>query len=101
MNNKGTQPYADKIKEIQNKTDMLVGCKNRMCITDDRDELLRLYANLTLYATELYRLNYERLFIAEYGDEESPVVGIIKGDTSKCKFQAKGEYRKWNIKELN
>lgn len=68
MNNKGTQRYADKIKEIQNKTDMMVGCRNRMCITDDRDELLSLYASLSLYAAELYRLNHERMFIAEYGD---------------------------------
>lgn len=39
MNNKGKQCYADKIKEIRIKTDMMEGCKNRMCITDDRDEL--------------------------------------------------------------
>lgn len=76
MNNKGTQCYADKIKEIRNKTDMMVGCKNRMCITDDRDELLSLYASLTLYAAELYRLNRERLFIAEYGDDNSPTVEL-------------------------
>lgn len=76
MNNKGTQRYADKIKEIHNKTDMMVGCKNRMCITDDRDELLSLYASLTLYAAELYRLNHERLFIAEYGDDNLQTVEL-------------------------
>lgn len=76
MNNKETQRYGDKIKEIQNKTDMMEGCKNRMCITDDREELLGLYAALTLYAAELYRLNSERLFIAEYGDGGSPTVKL-------------------------
>lgn len=76
MNNKGTQRYADKIKEIRNKTDMMVGCKNRMCITDDRDELLSLYASLTLYAAELYRLNCERLFIAKYGDDNPPTIEL-------------------------
>lgn len=54
MNNKGTRHYVDKVKEIRNKTDMMEGCKNRMRITDDRDELLNLYASLTLYAAELY-----------------------------------------------
>lgn len=76
MNNKGTQCYADKIKEIRNKTDMMVGCKNRMCITDDKDELLSLYASLTLYAAELYCLNCERLIIAENGDGASPTIEL-------------------------
>lgn len=76
MNNKGTQCYVDKIKEIRNKIDMMEGCKNRMCITDDRDELLSLYAFLTLDIAELYRLNRERLFIAEYGDDNSPTIEL-------------------------
>lgn len=76
MNNKGTQRYADKIKEIRNKIDMMEGCKNRMCITDDRDELLNLHASLTLDTAELYRLNRERLFIAEYGDDNSPTIEL-------------------------
>lgn len=76
MNNKGTQRYADKIKEIRNKTKMMEGCKNRMCITDDRDELLSLYASLTLYTAELYRLNHERLFIAECGDDDPSTVEL-------------------------
>lgn len=76
MNNKRTQSYADKIKEIRIKIDMMEGCKNRMCTTDDRDELLSLYASLTLYAAELYRLNCKRLFIAEYGDDNPPTVEL-------------------------
>ncbi|WP_343250597.1 hypothetical protein [Diplocloster hominis] len=78
MNNKGTQRYADKIKEIRSNTNMLEGCKNRMCITDEREELLNLYASLTLYAAELYRLNRERLFLAEYGDSTPPKEGLDK-----------------------
>lgn len=76
MNNKGTQHYADKIKEIHIKTDMMEGCKNRMCITDDREELLGLYSSLTLYAADLYHLNRERLFIAEYGNGDLPTVEL-------------------------
>lgn len=76
MNNKGTKCYVDKIKEIRNKTDMLEGCKNRMCTTDDREELSNLYMSLTLCAADLYHLNRERLFIEEYGDEKSPTVEL-------------------------
>lgn len=76
MNNKRTQRYADKIKEIQIKTDMMEGYKNRMCITDDREELLGLYSSLTLYAADLYYLNRERLFIAEYGDGDPPMIEL-------------------------
>lgn len=34
------QRYVDKIKEIRNKTDMMEGCKNRMCITDNQMNFL-------------------------------------------------------------
>lgn len=76
MNNKGTNRYVDKIKEIRNKTDMMIGCKNRMCTTDDREELLGLYASLTLYAAELYHLNCERLFIAKNGDDDTATIEL-------------------------
>lgn len=74
MNNKGTKSKAAKIKEIKNKADMMTGCENRMCVTDDREELFKMYAYLTLYATDLYRLNRERLVIAKYGDDEPPAI---------------------------
>lgn len=69
MNNKGTKCYVDKLNEIYRKSNSLEGCKNRMCTTDNADELLRLYSFLTLYSADLYRLNCERLIIAKYGNE--------------------------------
>lgn len=68
MDNEKLESYADKIKEIRNKGDMMVGCMNRMSLTDDREELFNMYAYLTLYAVDLYRLHCRRLFISEYGD---------------------------------
>ncbi len=48
-------------KQIQNTTDMLEGCKNRMCVTDDENELSRLYTSLNLYAADLFRENLKRI----------------------------------------
>lgn len=76
MMNKGTVGYVNKVNEVLNKADALEGCKYRMCITDDRDELLDLYAYLSLYAAELYRLNCQRLYIGEYGDEKPPIINL-------------------------
>lgn len=57
-------------REMQDKVDMIEGCKNRMCITDDRDELLSLYGNLILHATDLYNLNQKRIYNEMYRDKE-------------------------------
>lgn len=57
-------------REMQDKVDMLEGCKNRMCITDDRAELLSLYGNLILHATDLYNLNQKRIYNEMYRDKE-------------------------------
>lgn len=48
-------------KRILNEADMLEGCKNRMCITDDENELSRLYISLNLYAANLYQMNLNRI----------------------------------------
>lgn len=64
------------LKKIHNKADMLEGCINRMCVVDSQNELINLYAYLNLYATDLYRLNRERLYIVEYGDQEPPTVDL-------------------------
>lgn len=48
-------------KQIQNTTSMLEGCKNRMCITDDENELSQLYNSLNLYAADLFRENLKRI----------------------------------------
>ena len=46
---------------IYNKADMLEGCKNRMCVTDDEKELSRLYVGLNLYAADLFNMNLKRI----------------------------------------
>lgn len=68
--------YAEKTKKILSKSKLLEGCNNRMCVTEDDEELRRLYACLTLYAAELYHLNRERLYLEECGDAEPPVVKL-------------------------
>lgn len=40
---------------------MLQGCKNRMCVTKDENELSRLYQSLSLYAADLFRMNLRRI----------------------------------------
>ena len=46
---------------IYNEANMLEGCKNRMCVTYDEDELSRLYVSLNLYAANLYTMNLRRI----------------------------------------
>lgn len=48
-------------KEITNTSDMIQGCKNRMCVTKDENELSRLYQSLSLYAADLFRMNLRRI----------------------------------------
>lgn len=48
-------------KQIYVKSELLVCCRNRMCVTDNEEELVRMYVSLNSYANELYRLNYRRL----------------------------------------
>lgn len=48
-------------KKILNEADMLNGCKNRMCITDDEGELSQLYISLNLYASNLFQMNLRRI----------------------------------------
>lgn len=47
--------------QIENEAKMLVGCKNRMCITDDVEELARLHKGAVYHAGRLFELNLERL----------------------------------------
>ena len=50
---------------ISNSVDMLLGCKNRMCITDDSNELVLLYEGALRHIKHLYMLNLERLQIKD------------------------------------
>lgn len=59
----------DRRIEISNNVNMLEGCKNRMCVTDDAEELVRLYGGLIRYATALFELNCERICDKEDDDQ--------------------------------
>ena len=48
-------------RKIRNREGMLEGCKNRMCITKDEDELFRLRKSAIEYADELFVLNLKRI----------------------------------------
>lgn len=39
--------------EVSNNKDMLIGCYNRMCITDDKAEFWRLYSSALSYLTNI------------------------------------------------
>lgn len=48
-------------KQVYNEANMIEGCKNRMCVTDDESELSQLYVSLNLYAANLFRMNLKRI----------------------------------------
>lgn len=50
-----------KYKENMNLADLLKGAINRMCVTDDMDELRGLLMNLMCSLPEFYILNRDRL----------------------------------------
>lgn len=49
-------------QKIENAYDMLRGCMNRMCITDDIYEFNSLYERADYYLKQLFELNKKRLF---------------------------------------
>lgn len=73
---KNTESYVEKVKEILDKSECLDGYINRMCVTSNCEELMKMYSFLTLCAAEFYHLNRERLFIKEHSDAEPPVVKL-------------------------
>lgn len=50
-----------KHKETMNSVDMLEGCINRMCVTDDINELRQRLMNSMCILSELYVINLEKL----------------------------------------
>lgn len=58
-------------KHTRNQADMLKGSVNRICVTDDIDELSRLLTSAILDLTELYHINKERILEQLYGDKET------------------------------
>lgn len=63
MNNKFfTEFYTEqKHKETMNSVDMLVGSINRMCVTNDLNELRERYTSAMLSLTNLYNVNHQKL----------------------------------------
>lgn len=52
---------AQKHKETMNSVDMLEGSINRMCVTDDMNELRECYTSAMLSLTDLYNVNHQKL----------------------------------------
>lgn len=49
-------------------TDMLEGCKNRMCVCETEEELDRLFISIIQYAEKLYTQNKRRLYVMSNPD---------------------------------
>ncbi|MFV0529384.1 MAG: hypothetical protein ACK5MN_11795 [Lachnospiraceae bacterium] len=49
------------IQEIRNEYDMLTGNMNRMCVTDDRDELIDRMRFAKANIDRLYSMNLDRI----------------------------------------
>lgn len=61
-NNFFTEFYTEqKHKETMNSVDMLKGSINRMCVTDDLNELRERYTSAMLSLTDLYNVNRQKL----------------------------------------
>lgn len=48
-------------KEMINKTDLLEGCVNRICVTDDYEEIISLYASARGLLIDIVKYNSHRL----------------------------------------
>lgn len=58
---------TDEIRqEIDNEMDMIKGNLNRMCVTDDTDELLTMYAYASIRLNDLLRVNRNRILREKY-----------------------------------
>lgn len=60
-----------KHRETMNEVDMLRGNINRMCVTDDLDELDRMLTVAMCRLSNLYTVNRERILEQKYGDKET------------------------------
>lgn len=69
------------INKIQNESDMLIGCRNRMCVTDDKNELVRVYAGLISRASNLYNMNLIRICSKQSKKSEER---LINNEKEKC-----------------
>lgn len=53
-------------QEIDNEMDMIKGNLNRMCVTDDADELLTMYAYASIRLHDILKANKNRIFREKY-----------------------------------
>lgn len=56
-----TQEGYEKYQKAQNNCDMLNGTVNRMFVTDDKDELPRLYEGAKYYLDRIYEYGKARM----------------------------------------
>ena len=49
------------MQKVYNEVDMLKGNINRMCVTDDKEELFKMYDFACLRLNRIYELNNEKL----------------------------------------
>lgn len=57
-----------KHRETMNSVDLLKGCINRMCVTDDLDELDKRFIGAVCMLSDLYAVNKKRIAERKYGD---------------------------------
>ena len=62
--------------KINNEYDLLRGNMNRMCVTDDFDELERMVYFAMRRVHQLEDLNRERLLIDKYGSDYKNNIGV-------------------------
>lgn len=67
MNNKF---YTEqKHRETMNSVDMLKGSINRMCVTDDLNELRERFTSAMLSLADLYNVNHQKLLERFFQDD--------------------------------
>lgn len=59
-------------KQIDHECDMIEGNINRMCVTDDKDELMNMFETAILRLCDIYKLSRRRFILKsrEEGSDE-------------------------------
>lgn len=58
------------VNEKENIIDMLDGCRNRMCVTNSREELMSMTLSAVQYVMKLYSWNGKRIYEKEMAKEK-------------------------------
>ena len=59
------------IQELYNISDMLIGCKNRIFVSDDPKEIAYLYHSAIHYLSVIYKENLDRAYAAQEQTKEN------------------------------